>query len=286
MTKSEPIELTLTRGVVRGLRLGDGSGPKVLALHGWLDNAHSFLPMAPYLAGLDIVAIDLPGHGLSDHRAPGMFYHFVDWPFDVVSVLDALEWPSAALLGHSMGAGISSLVAGLVPERIRAAVLLEGLGPLASDPAQTPDNMLRALEDMSRLEQRAPRPYVSLDVAASQLMKVAPRLSHPSALLLCERGMREVEGGFAWRADPRLRVTSPARMTQDMVLAFLRRVTAPTLLIQAKDGMPFDVTMMRERRDVMSTLELAVLEGGHHLHMDEAKTVAETIAPYLLGTKR
>ena len=41
----------------------------VLCLHGWLDNADSFKGLAPLVAkdGWDVLSLDLPGHGLSDH---------------------------------------------------------------------------------------------------------------------------------------------------------------------------------------------------------------------------
>lgn len=284
--KSEPLALVLQSGtVVRGLRWGQGRGPRVLALHGWLDNAHSFVPLAQHLGDVDLVAIDLPGHGLSDPRPQGAFYHFVDWLPDVLSLLDALGWQEAVLLGHSMGAGIASLVAGVAPERIRSLVLLEGLGPLTSPPETMPERVLRAHQEMARVADKSARPYASLDMAATQLLKVA-QMTHANARLLCERGMRQVEGGFVWRADPRLRITSPMRMTQDMVLPFLQRIQAPTLLIRGQQGMAFDQEGMAQRTSAIPTLKLVEIAGSHHLHMDHPHEVAQAITPYLLSPKR
>ena len=42
------IALPTPLGELAALR-NDGAGPRVLALHGWLDNAASFLPMAAHL---------------------------------------------------------------------------------------------------------------------------------------------------------------------------------------------------------------------------------------------
>ena len=47
---------------------GNPDKPTILALHGWLDNANSFAPLATYLeSDFQVVAVDLPGHGHSSH---------------------------------------------------------------------------------------------------------------------------------------------------------------------------------------------------------------------------
>ncbi len=63
-------------GRITGLRAGAEGTPKVLALHGWLDNAASFVPLAAQLADIDLVAPDLPGHGHSAHLPAGADYSF------------------------------------------------------------------------------------------------------------------------------------------------------------------------------------------------------------------
>ena len=65
------VELATGAGTLRGLRWGSTGDAPILALHGWLDNAASFVRLAPLLADADVVAIDLPGHGYSDHSPPG-----------------------------------------------------------------------------------------------------------------------------------------------------------------------------------------------------------------------
>jgi alpha-beta hydrolase superfamily lysophospholipase len=85
---------------------GDAAGRRVLAVHGWLDNASSFDLLVPALLAQPhapptvVVAIDLPGHGRSDTR-PGPL-SFLDPVEAVLEALEALQWPSCHLLGHSL----------------------------------------------------------------------------------------------------------------------------------------------------------------------------------------
>lgn len=49
-----------------------------MTVHGWNDNAGTFDKLIPMLPqDLYIVAVDMPGHGLSSHLPPGITYHYV-----------------------------------------------------------------------------------------------------------------------------------------------------------------------------------------------------------------
>jgi pimeloyl-ACP methyl ester carboxylesterase len=111
---------------LEALEYGDPSAPAVLALHGWLDNAASFERLAPLIPGVRLIALDLPGHGHSQHRPAGTWYHYIDYVSDVLAAADALGLERFTLLGHSLGAATASVVAAARPERVEALWLIEG----------------------------------------------------------------------------------------------------------------------------------------------------------------
>ena len=91
---SSPRELRFT---VNGMNFaaqewGDSTQLPVLALHGWLDNAASFYALAPRLNNLHIVALDMAGHGQSEHRPGHMAYTPWDDINDILAVADHLGW--------------------------------------------------------------------------------------------------------------------------------------------------------------------------------------------------
>src|SRR5579875_3291993 len=133
------LRLKTARGELAALQWGEPDAPPLLALHGWLDNAASFGAIAPRLAACRrVIAPDLPGHGHSAHLPAGAIrYHVVDQVDHVLDAADALGLASFDLLGHSLGAGIASLIAAALPARVGKLALIEGLGPLADDGSQT-----------------------------------------------------------------------------------------------------------------------------------------------------
>ena len=53
-------------------------------------------------------------------------YLLEDMADDAVAVLDALEWSSAHVIGHSMGAMIAQLLTVRHPERVRSLTCISG----------------------------------------------------------------------------------------------------------------------------------------------------------------
>ncbi|MDZ7791465.1 MAG: alpha/beta hydrolase [Xanthomonadales bacterium] len=268
----EPIELL--GGRVAGLRWRRGDTP-VLALHGWLDNAHSFVPLGEHLDGLDLVAIDFPGHGFSTPRPEGVRYHFDDYSFDVLAVLDDLGWERCNLLGHSLGGAVSTLVAAAAPERVQSMVLIEGLGPLSAPAHKTAAGWRKAV---ARSRPRPRRVHVRRDDAVAARQQGSD-LSEHSTRLLAERGLVEVEGGWQWRHDQRLTWPTAHRYTEPQVIDLLAHIDAPVLNIHSEPH----TGLLGQR---MFQLRLAALKhrratvscpGGHHLHMVHPERIAPNI---------
>jgi pimeloyl-ACP methyl ester carboxylesterase len=278
------IRLPGGRGELAALRFGDPDGPKLLALHGWLDNAASFVPLAASLEDFDVVALDLPGHGASAHRAAGYDYVYVDWLHDVLDALDALGWERAHLLGHSMGATLASTLAAAAPERVAKLALIEGLGPLGG-PAESAGTRLReavaARRALDARREDAPRVIKDIDTALAARLQATP-MREADARLIVERNLQAVAGGWSWRSDPRLRLPSSTRLPEAAIRAILQAVDAPTLLVAAEPSPPyFPPSLRAERIACLRDASLHVLEGGHHVHMERAPEIGALLRDFL-----
>jgi pimeloyl-ACP methyl ester carboxylesterase len=267
-------------------RWHSGARTRVLALHGWLDNAATFDALAPLLPDCEIVALDLPGHGRSGHRAPGAWYHFIDYGSDVIAAADALGWERFVLLGHSLGGAIASVLAGAVPERIAQLWLIEALGPMSTAPAQGPELLGRALREREGLREKALRVFASVAEAAQARVR-ANDLSLRAALALSARGTRAVDGGFVWSSDQRLTLTSAIRLTEEQILGYLGAIACPTLLVRAEPAPKWlPPAMMAARIAAVRDITERTLPGSHHLHLEEPAPVAQAISEFRRGPGR
>lgn len=280
------IALQTPLGVLAALR-NHGEGPRVLALHGWLDNAASFLPLAAHLSDIDLVALDLPGHGHSAHLPPGADYSFASAIASVLDAVDALGWDRFSLLGHSMGAGIASQVAAACPQRIERLVAIEALGALSDVPERTVARLRDAVAAERALRGKQLRVFPDVDTAVRARMHAGrvpgSGLDEPLVRLLVERGVRQVDGGHAWSSDQRLTLPTLVRMTEVQVEHLVAGIECPTLAIFAEPAQPYLPDDLRRRRvALLPRGELVVIPGGHHLHMQQPVEVAAAIGDFFL----
>jgi pimeloyl-ACP methyl ester carboxylesterase len=250
-----------------------GAEQTVLCLHGWLDNSASFLPLAEALEDINLIAIDLPGHGHSAFLPEGATYDFYLYLMWLHELVEVLAMPDLILLGHSMGAAISSLYAGSFSDRLKGLVLIEGLGPLSSPEADAPKNMRFYLESWSRQALLANTLYPSWEAAVAARAKSGP-IPLGSAELLAQRGAKPVPGGVKWVHDPRNKLPPRYAFSEGQILAFLRGISCPTLFVEGTNTGYAQHVLAADRLAAVPDLQRISLEGGHHVHMEEAPLLA------------
>jgi len=282
MSDAREIEIELPHLRLAARACGDPALPKLLALHGWLDNAASFDRLAPLLCGhFHIVALDLAGHGRSAHRPPGLWYHYIDYLGDALAAADALGWQRFGLLGHSLGGAIASMIAGIAGDRIERLLLIEALGPMSLPAEQTLAHLQRSLGERGQVGTL--RVFASEEEAAQVRVRGNGllTLSRDAAMALIARGTMAVAGGVSWSSDQRLTLTSPLRYTEEQVLAVLAGITAPTLLILAEPSPPFlSEEMIMRRTAQVSGIRVVRIAGSHHLHLEDPLPVARAILEF------
>ncbi|MCP1373108.1 alpha/beta fold hydrolase [Dyella lutea] len=253
---------------------GDEQLPPLLALHGWLDNAGSFARLAPRLAAsYHVIALDLPGHGHSDHLAEGASYHWPEYVRAAIAAADALALDRFALLGHSLGAGIASMVAAARPERIERLLLIEGLGLLGDDGTQTLQRFRSAFA--AEPAGKRLRTFASIEQAISA-RTLATGLPADQARPIIERAVRAVDGGWQWRSDPRINRLTPMRLAESQIHALLAGIEAPTRLLLAEPATSYlPGGPMQRRAERVRDIRVTHLAGGHHLQLEHPEAVAD-----------
>ena len=280
----EEIRLSLPHIEVAAHLYGPGDGQPVIALHGWLDNAATFSRLAPLLEGVRIVALDLPGHGHSDHRPLGAAYNIWDYAHDVLQTAEQFGWKRFSLLGHSMGAIVSVLLAGAMPERVERLALIDGVIPFTGEAETAPQKLGESLQKLLAVDDKRKPVYATFEQAVAARMKGVGAVSHEAAERLAQRGLMPVPGGYTWRTDARLMLPSSMRLTRAHALAFVHRVACPASLILAEQGLLNQPAMVELTQNLPFALHR--LPGGHHLHLDDqlgAEAVAAIFNPFFAG---
>ncbi len=282
---------------VRGVRLhvrrwGSPDAPALFMLHGWMDVAASFQFVVDALGGdWQVVAPDARGFGLSDWPVAahgGGHYWFHEYLSDLDALLDHYA-PSGEvnLIGHSMGANVVCLYAGVRPERVRRVVDLEGFGLAPAKAAHAPRRLRGWLDELREPPQL--RRYASLEDVAARLVKTNARLDPQRARFLARHWSKpDGDGGYLLLADPAHKIRSPMLYRVDEVMAVWAQVRAKVLHVEAAASptlaeiageIPLDEFKARFRA-FPDWREKFVADAGHMVHHDQPEQIAALIEAF------
>jgi len=277
----ETITLSVDGKTIAGIRQRDPNAvdaPRLLCVHGWLDNANSFVPMMPYLPAFDLVAIDLPGHGYSDALPQGYTFH--ELCYQLTRIVEALEWDSCNLMGHSLGGCITPMLCVANPAIAESLILIEASGPLSESAAKLPERMVKSMQDRLNPARFQSRTFSTKDDAIKSRLKAA-KMAPMSAKLIIDRQVKEIVSGYQWRFDPRWRESSSQYQTEEQVRAVLAAVGCKILAVVGDEGFLAKRPETQQRLDCLSDGEVVILPGHHHLHMDTPEPVAAAVNRFL-----
>lgn len=280
---------------IRGLRYhlrhwGRKGAPILVLAHGWMDVSASFQFVVDHLTqDYHVIAPDWRGFGLTTGHS-GDSYWFPDYLADLDAILRHYSPQEPVyLLGHSMGANVVSLYAGVRPERVRKLINLEGFGLPQTHPKQAPSRMRMWLDQIQ--EGQSLRPYASQADVAKRLQKTNPRLSEEKAMYLAQHWASQNEHG-EWQilADPAHKLHGPSLFRVEEMLACWNKITAPTLWMEAVDTNVWEWMGAKEQAHpeiearlshIANLQKYLMQDAGHMLHHDQPELLARLIDEFL-----
>jgi len=274
-----------------GKRWGPVTTPtsnKILALHGWLDNASTWDGVAPELAkkGMVIIALDFLGHGKSEHQVD-MDYSLHSHVLTIIAAAKVIGWEKFSLIGHSMGASVATFVAATIPEQVITLSLVEGFGEWPF-----PMNALKLLQASveSRNKQffdRQPKVYPDIKSAIRKLRENNSSLAAESASKIVLRSLVKVQDGFSFSHDPRGVARTGFKFGEKETRDFIAGIRCPVILFWTKKTLEMYSTIKfnnnlsiqdvyQQRLEILNpniTRNIVLEEGSHHVHLDRPELV-------------
>lgn len=265
------------------LKNREQQGRPCLFLHGWLDNAASFIPLFRHLDFARPCHIfEFAGHGLSSHRSFDAHYHFADWVYDVIGFIRSQYDQPVDLVGHSLGGIVASVVAAVRPELVNKLVMLDAAGPFTDGCDNALTNFKKAMASRESVAKPSSKEvFDSLD----NLIKIRARISGITpdlAELLLKRNLQKNEcGQWVWRSDRRLRTLSPIRFSDGQAKSVVEGIEAETLVLLGDNGYQKIREMFQARRYDWKNVTMNTVVGNHHFHMIAPAETAKAIQEWL-----
>jgi pimeloyl-ACP methyl ester carboxylesterase len=267
---------------------GERHNRLIVFLHGWGDAGSTFQFVIDELKQ-DWFVIAPDWRGFGESRANADSYWFPDYLADLDAILQIYS-PDAAvrLVGHSMGANVATLYAGVMPERVSALVNVEGFGLPDSDPEDAPGRYREWIE--AGRSRSTVTSYESFEELLPKIIRRSPGLGNERALFVADTWAEaHADGVVRIKADPAHKLPNAVLYRRREAVACWKNVKAPVLVVVGADT---DFTGKLKSwidpdavSDVFDKSESVSIAGaGHMVHFDQPAQLAETIERFLANT--
>jgi pimeloyl-ACP methyl ester carboxylesterase len=252
--------------------MGEHSGPVVVLIHGYTDNARDWVPMLPYVAKrYRLILVDIRGHGQSSK--PECCYTRLDFAYDIKLLLDALGVRNADIVGHSLGSIIAQTFAEYWPERTGHVVLISSTG------GSPPGTSKKAPQFDFAAEIRKLKEPIEADSPFMIAWWDSPTPVDPDFI----RRQRRDAAGIplrVWLAV--LDQGLPANNMYGDLQSTLPRLQAPTLLIWGSKDPIMEEDMRQSLRDALPNAKVKIFDAlGHNPFWEDPRGVADVINAFL-----
>lgn len=277
-----------TDGLSMHLLRWSSEGVPALLIHGFSNEAHIWDDFAPAIAdAYQTVALDLRGHGDSDHDPEGR-YDYPDHVADVEAVVEALGFERLVVVGHSLGGRVSMRFAAAHPEKMAGLVIVD------SAPEHDPRGIVRISQDV---EEHSAPVFENVRQYENYLSTAYPVATPAAIKRMAAHGLKQRDDGrYELKMDTAFRTRVAGHDDPETIRAAeeahtkllweaLEKIECPTLVVRgaASDIMSPDVAD-RMVEEALPNGTLAVIsQAGHSVMTDNPKEFEQAVCAFMLG---
>jgi pimeloyl-ACP methyl ester carboxylesterase len=271
---NELIEMRGLRFHYRDWRSKRTGVPTLVLLHGFTGHARSWDSFADAMTDrYRVLALDQRGHGETAWAPPDRYgrSEMVD---DLAAFVKALGLSGFALLGLSMGGGVTFEYAGRRPKEL-ARISIVDIGPEIVS------------EGMTRIRAgvQAKDVFASPDEAFAQARTANPRPPEAIHRARIEAAlMRTEDGQWTWRYDRALRVSGPPPRDTEAGWRACANINVPAQLIRGELSDILSPEITKRMMATIPNLRLdEVKESGHSVPLDAPEGFLKAAREFLTG---
>jgi len=254
---------------------GDPGQAGIVLVHGGMAHSGWWDHIGPQLAeSRRVVALDLSGHGDSDHRD---HYGLETWTDEVLAAAEAggIVGPPV-LVGHSMGGIVSFAASHRMGERLAGVVILDS--PIRDLTPEELEMRMKAARPAG-----PPKVYPTVEDAVARFRLVPPQEhAEPYVFDHIARGsLKPVDGGYTWKFDG-MRIGRETRSSLEEMTP-----RCPVVYFRSEHGI-VDDALYAQLRDLFGpdALMTVLPAAGHHPMFDQPLSVVTAVRTVLATWKR